>query len=269
MASIDSVGSSSPKTPISPSPSLRSEAPPTESSKDSAGRLFSVFPQADGSNQTSEPFPLSELLDTVVTKNTGHVLVQSATYCKKQNGLEHEFIFLTVADDNQNYQNALILERAGKRLPGWSIFRISQCLSWAFRGGAAIDQLVVSADGSATCLESKLLPYARLNQFTFTEESLLLSDLVMASRAVSILRNNYNLWNAQCYWFASSIWECIGRLCPSTTSAVKMSNRRGRFGYLFHQRLSQDEMRCIAAIISGISSKSKFSTLNYPKVCLI
>lgn len=167
-----------------------------------------------------------------------HVL--SALYCKQSGLYEHEFIRLIVANKaNPSVRGYIVLDRTvlERNLPA------NQPPSEA--GGTkslmmgllpALDRFTISSRaGEPPTLRSGGGAFQVLERLEFKFGACSLYRLVVLAAAVASTRPNYQLLSAQCYWFASTIWECVQDLDPTAIHALIIPSIRGRRVF-FHQK---------------------------------
>jgi hypothetical protein len=164
--------------------------------------------------------------------------VTFALYCKSNGGLQHEFVLLEVVDRSIGVPNFMIIDRGVKR--GKS----------ALRGiDPANDWLKISADGTY----QSLLRFYELENSTIIESLQLsggdrpspLITIVLFAWSVTGIRADYNLFESQCYWFASSLWECMLEWRPARHQVFK--GDRGRFGIIRWQTTKKGDLDLIFA----------------------
>ncbi|KAF8600649.1 hypothetical protein BDV93DRAFT_510686 [Ceratobasidium sp. AG-I] len=191
------------------------------------------------------------------------IFVFSASYCKQLNDAKHEFLLLEVRDPKiPEISNLLILDRTVLK---YMFIGSTESRSISSEGRAN-DRLRVSSYGSKELLteQCSIGPYEALEHFVFPSSAspFLLSDLVIIALETSNTRVEYNLIKAQCFWFASCVWECMRSLNPSVYWArVAQDNSRGKFGRVFKQAVDQAEL---GKLMSGVKDRiHKFQeTLN-------
>ncbi|KAF8602953.1 hypothetical protein BDV93DRAFT_581116 [Ceratobasidium sp. AG-I] len=141
-----------------------------------------------------------------------HVI--SALYCKDSGPYEHEFIRLIVANEANPSVTGLL---------------------------PALDQFTISSRaGEPPVLRGKPAAFQVVERLEFKFGACSLYRLVVLAAAVASTRPNYQLLRAQCYWFASTIWECVQGLDPTAIHAIVVPSIRGRRVF-FHQRATSSD----------------------------
>ncbi|CUA76634.1 hypothetical protein RSOLAG22IIIB_12411 [Rhizoctonia solani] len=172
------------------------------------------------------------------------IVVKSASYCKKHTAPKHEFIILEVEDRRSpGLKNCIALDRNVSEAPNRpkGISSVSSSPSFA-----AKDEFRVSYDGDKKRLlaQCDLQDHEVLETLVFkSEEPLLLYQLATLTRAVSFQRDKYNIFNANCYWFAGLIWDCIIRMRPSAYYKIPHGQIRGAFLSLLRQSTNSVELQ--------------------------
>ncbi|KAF8602947.1 hypothetical protein BDV93DRAFT_545074 [Ceratobasidium sp. AG-I] len=209
-------------------------------------RNHDIFPTGLGSYAKGQealeqplPYTLIQLKSLLQRSNreddhTERIYVASAEYCKRLDHVRHEFLLLEVKDNRiPQISNFIVLERTVDLSSG-TITAASTSIS---SNSPAQDRLRVSYYG-----EKKLLiKQCNLGRYEVLEElklpspaastPLLLYELVIFAHETSKRRYTYDLMKAQCFWFASCVWECMLKLRPEACrTTLAASNNRGRFG---------------------------------------
>lgn len=201
-----------------------------------------IFPAGFDSTSSSNsaerlyyPFSPERLYDVLTSGYTPehhveHIIVKSASYCKKNTAPKHEFIILEVEDTaSPGLKNFIALDRNNGEGPNRPPRRTLSSDSQTF---AAKDEFRVSYDGNRDRLleQCGLQHHETLETLVFqSHEPLLLYQLATLTRAVSLQRDKYHVINANCYWFAGLIWDCIIRMRPSAYCNVLRGQIRGAF----------------------------------------
>ncbi|KAF8594136.1 hypothetical protein BDV93DRAFT_180584 [Ceratobasidium sp. AG-I] len=221
-------------------------------------RNFDIFPTALGSYQQSVQaleLPLQYTLSQLKgmfqryreEDHIENIYVSSAEYCKQTGDAKHEFLLLEVQDERiPQISNWVVLDRTVGVSTSGAFAAVSTSVS---SGSPAQDRLRVSCYGKKDLLtkQCNLAPYEILERVTLptfaSSTPLLLCELVILALETSRSRFMYNLMSAQCFWFASCVWECMLKLRPEAyRSGVAESNNRGRFGNFFRQDVDNLEL---------------------------
>lgn len=222
-------------------------------------RNLDIFPGALGSYQQSKQaleqplhYTLTQLKCLFQRSNREedhieNIYVSSAEYCKETGEAKHEFLLLEVKDERiPLISNWVVLDRTVQASNSGTFSALSTSVS---SGAPAQDRLRVSCYGRKDLLtkQCNLTPYDVIERVTLPlSNPLLLCDLVILALETSKSRFMYNLMSAQCFWFASCVWECMLKLRPETyRPAVAESNNRGRFGKFFRQDVDNLELEDI------------------------
>ncbi|KAF8593894.1 hypothetical protein BDV93DRAFT_516213 [Ceratobasidium sp. AG-I] len=208
-------------------------------------RNHDIFPTGLGSYAKGQealeqplPYTLIQLKSLLQRSNreghTERIYVASVEYCKRLDHVKHEFLLLEVRDNQiPQISNFVVLERTIDLSSG-TITAASTIIS---SNNPARDRLIISYYG-----EKKLLiKQCNLGRYEVLEElklpspaastPLLLYEFVILAHETSKRRYSYNLVKAQCFWFASCVWECMLKLRPEAhRTPFPASNNRGRFG---------------------------------------
>ncbi|KAF8593711.1 hypothetical protein BDV93DRAFT_194380 [Ceratobasidium sp. AG-I] len=172
------------------------------------------------------------------------IYVSSAEYCKQMGDAKHEFLLLEVQDERiPLISNWAVLDRTVNKATPGTLSAISTSVS---SNSPAQDRLRVSCYGDKDLLikQCTLGPYEVLERLVVPMSTpLWLWELVILALETSRSRFMYNLMSAQCFWFASCVWECMQKLRPgSYRMVVAASNNRGKFGNFFQQDVNKAEV---------------------------
>lgn len=185
-------------------------------------QLEVIFPKARGTSHdpdTADSYTPQKLASLFMGASQAHdiaehILITDAWHCKNNSGKRHEFVLLHVKDANKpDVVNYMVLERATK----------SRNIAKHF--GAASGSDLIRADdifrvsSSRDCeIFLKALKYDNhkvIREVTFSEDQpYRLYELIGLAIAVCEVKRFYNVVDAQCYWFAGSIWECMQNMLP-------------------------------------------------------
>lgn len=221
-------------------------------------RNLDIFPSELGSSARSKQAlhqPIQYTLSQLKTiferayRDEDHfenIYISSAQYCKQKDDPQHEFLLLEVRDQKvPKISNFLVLDRS-VQTPIGTYTAISTSIS---SHTPAHDRLRVSCYGDKDLLikQCSLGPYDVLENLVFPSYSwstpFLLYELVILALETSKARIMYNLMSAQCFWFASCVWECIQKLQPeSRRDKDPEKDTRGRFGNFFRQDVKAIEV---------------------------
>jgi hypothetical protein len=225
-----------------------------DSSLFQAPRNIHIFPKAFGSkshpSHSPHIFDLTQLHDALFGKydpenHLEHTLVDSLEYCKQKSDPEHEFIIVTAKDSAApQFVNYMVLDRTSN-IPADRVGKhILATFSPSIWKAYAEDKMKISPDGDLPCLlkHCQISSYRTLERLDFPEKPLMIHELIAVSRAASSQQVEYRVFEAQCYWFAALVWDCVKRLRPEASS-VEGSDRnlRGKFGF-FYQRGSEQDL---------------------------
>lgn len=175
-----------------------------------------------------------------------NIYISSAQYCKQRDDPNHEFLLLEVRDEKvPKISNFLVLDRTVQISTG-----VYGALSTSISTSTpAHDRLRVSCYGDKDLLidQCKLGPYDVLERLVFPSYSwskpFLLYELVILALETSRLRVMYNLMNAQCFWFAGCVWECMRKLRPESRRDRELGkDSRGKYGNFFQQSVKENEV---------------------------
>ncbi|KAF8602961.1 hypothetical protein BDV93DRAFT_557146 [Ceratobasidium sp. AG-I] len=170
-----------------------------------------------------------------------HVI--SALYCKGSGLFEHEFIRLIVANEvNPSITGYIVLDRTflGATLPVDQPPSAPRNAKNIILGPIpAIDRFNISTRvGQPPELCGKKTDFQVVECLEFRFGSCSLYRLVVLAAVVTSTRPNYQLLSAQCYCFASTVWEFIQRLDPTAIHVLIVPNLRGRLAF-FRQRATK------------------------------
>ncbi|KAF8593896.1 hypothetical protein BDV93DRAFT_581942 [Ceratobasidium sp. AG-I] len=208
-----------------------------------------IFPFGLGSYTESKEAPDHPLQYTLVQlkfllqrsireeDDTERIYVASAEYCKRLDHVKHEFLLLEVRDTwIPQISNYVVLERTVDLSSG----AIAAASTSSSSGSPAQDRLRVCSYGEKHLLTKQcgLRPYDVLERLEQPSPSvstpLLLRDVLILALETSKSRHMYHLITAQCYWFASCIWECMLKLRPEAYRTPLITSKgRGKFGRVF------------------------------------
>lgn len=197
------------------------------------------------------------LQDHSAATNVGYIHVLEASYCKQQDGPKHEFILLRVQDVRHlGLTNYIVLDRTA-RMPGVKPHRYKSCTNSqevfnAIAQTPAYDRFRVSHYGDSNTLiqHCNLGPYRAIESLWFnTTQPLRFYELVVLAQATSSARIMYKLLNAQCYWFASTVWESMQQLVPKARLKIH-EPIRGTL-HVFQQMTNNIEVNQILVAVKG------------------
>ncbi|EUC53581.1 hypothetical protein RSOL_012780, partial [Rhizoctonia solani AG-3 Rhs1AP] len=193
------------------------------------------------------------------------VVVKFGLYGKKLKPPYHEFVLFELGNTrDSSLRNHVVLDRS--RLDGASVLPSIQ----PSRSAAARDEFRFSCDGDQEKLleRCKLTPYEAIETVDFSADDLLpLYELAIVALATSLQRDRYHLLDANCYWFASLIWEQVLEMYPEAKHEVLREGVRGTFGSLYSytsDELEREEIEIkmqamlshMEAIITEVASTS-------------
>ncbi|KAG8743148.1 hypothetical protein FRC10_000365 [Ceratobasidium sp. 414] len=217
-----------------------------------------IFPGGFGKSDQAEvppnDFSLPQLRDILVNQgapqqHVEHIFVKSALYCKQKHDPKHEFIILTVETaEDRRFRNFLVLDRTSS-IPADRIARqLIGTISSSVQPVLARDRLRVAFDGELKSLidHCKLSNYDVLEKLQFGKMDFLLYQLVTLAHAASERHKFYRLHSKQCYWYASLVWDCTMRLCPSALHTDAGKKLRGKLG-IFRQKTEAKELAMISS----------------------
>ncbi|KEP49973.1 hypothetical protein V565_089210 [Rhizoctonia solani 123E] len=243
---IASASQSRPQGPIlaSRTPTISSNFPsrPQKSStQSSSSRNFLVFPVQLGHKKSPyEAFPFTSYTtidlkarhsyDPNLSKEIGDIWVKTASYYKQKQNPQHEFIVFSVTTSN-GMQNFLALDR-NVNVPGSSTL-----LSRSNKNGPpAQDYFHISHYGDMESLINHCAHTtsedmcSHVEQVVFDRKGFSFAELLVLASTVSESCPSYQLDAANCYWFASLIWECmLSVFDKGMIIHKKHSDDRGRF----------------------------------------
>lgn len=216
--------------------------PKTSASLSLRERLRDVFPPGLESNSKSigrgsytfSPHDLYEVFARERdNQHVGETIVKSAWYGKQKKSAGHEFILIQVEDLMiPGLENCLVIDRnQGKSS---SPLKVSKALT-RFSSLDATVAFRVSHDGDLSRLveECQLTPYRLLEHIHLQpNEPLQFLKLVTLVNHISDLPHGYNLLDANCYWFAGLVWECMVMMCPAAQHQIFFPGKRGRTGFV-------------------------------------
>lgn len=173
-----------------------------------------------------------------INQVTTHII--SALYCKQFGLYEHEFIRLVVANEaSTSVTGYIILDRTVVERT------VAVELPPAAPGGAkrimlgllpALDRFTISSlAGQPPSLHGNQVTFQVIERLDLRFGACSLYRLVVLAAAVASTRPNYELLSAQCYWFASTIWEYIQGLDRNAIHTLIVPSIRGKRVF-FHQR---------------------------------
>ncbi|EUC53551.1 hypothetical protein RSOL_010680, partial [Rhizoctonia solani AG-3 Rhs1AP] len=181
-------------------------------------------------------FALAKLVQTFFQEHSTEqpldsVVVKSAFYGKKLKPPYHEFVLFELGNTHDlGLRNHVVLDR--NRLHGASVLSSVQQSEFA----VARDEFRFACDGNREKLLRRcdLTPYEAIETVEFPVDDLLpLYELAIVALATSLQRDDYHLFNANCYWFASLIWEQVLEMYPEAKHEVLREGVRGKFGRLY------------------------------------
>ncbi|KAB5589357.1 hypothetical protein CTheo_7195 [Ceratobasidium theobromae] len=235
-------------------------------------RLRDIFPPGFDSNLRSSAsafhspysFPPEQLYRLFTdnynhNKHVEHTIVKNAWYCKQEKSVKHEFILIEVEDTLMpNPTNFIILDRnkGERRQSSWP----TSFLPSVLRTGAK-DEFRVSYDGNVKRLlhDCKLESHEYLEQIMFDpDHPLPLYELVTLAHHVSEQHPRYNAMDANCYWFAGIIWECLIKMRPSAQHINPSPNKRGQFVWIRY-RHNPIQVKNVCREVRGLISDFKSS----------
>ncbi|CUA69519.1 hypothetical protein RSOLAG22IIIB_08530 [Rhizoctonia solani] len=243
---IASASQSRPQGPVlaSRTPTLSSNYPsrPQKSSTQSSStRNFLVFPvQLDHRKSPSEAFPFTSYTttdlefrhhyDPNLSQGLGDIWVKTASYYKQKQNPQHEFIVFSVATSS-GMQNFMALDR------NVSVQGSSTLLSRSNKNAPmAQDYFHISHYGNIESLINHCAHTTsedmctHVEQVVFGRKEFSFAELLVLANTVSNSCPSYQLDAANCYWFASLIWECmLGEFEKGMIIHKKHSDDRGRF----------------------------------------
>lgn len=177
------------------------------------------------------------------------IFVSSASYCKQLGDAKHEFILVEVRDKKiPEISNFLVLDRTVQAASSGTFTALFTTFQTS---GTAQDRLRVSCYGDKDLLikQCSLGPYRELELLMFPLDSskpLLLCELLILALETSNSGYMYNLMIAQCFWFASCVWECMQLLVPSALcTQVPASKSRGKFRSFYRCNVDKAEIQNI------------------------
>lgn len=208
-------------------------------------------------NYAAEELRALFLQDHNAAANVDHICVLEASYCKQQDGPKHEFILLRVQDIRYpNLTNFIVLDRTA-RSPSKGPHRYKSCATSeeffdAVTQTPAYDRFRVSHYGDSNTLieHCDLKPYQAIESLSFnTAHPLRFYELVVLAQATTSARIMYKLFNAQCYWFASTVWECMQQLTPKARLRIHKPIRGSL--HVFQQLTNSVELHQIMEVVRG------------------
>ncbi|KAF8602955.1 hypothetical protein BDV93DRAFT_581129 [Ceratobasidium sp. AG-I] len=222
-------------------------------------RNLDIFPTALGSYQQSTQalelplhYTLNQLKGMFQRSNREEdhiesIFVSSAEYCKQIGDAKHEFLLLEVKDERiPQISNWVLLDRTVSVSTSSNFTAVSTSVS---SSSPAQDRLRVSCYGKKDLLikQCSLGPYYVLERVTLpssaSSKPLMLWELVILAIETSSSRLMYNLMSAQCFWFASCLWESMRRLVAGAYhEQIVADNSRGKFGHFFQQDVDRFEV---------------------------
>jgi hypothetical protein len=222
-------------------------------------RNLTIFPNGLGSwaqstNAAVAPlvYSLQQLIDMFrrAYREEDHIeniYVSSARYCKQPKDAKHEFIILEVRDNMvPKIANFLVLDRTVQGPATKGRVPVSASISTSI---LAQDRLRVSYYGDTRSLlkSCDLHNYNELARLEFSPSNpFFLYELVILASATSNTRQMYNLYNAQCFWFAGSVWDCMRVLRKDAQHTQSEQTKiRGSFGPFFSQKVDGAEQEDI------------------------
>lgn len=243
-------------------------------------RCFEIFPLGIGPLGTSAPpnlFNLRQIYDALTNRydpcaHVEDIFVKSATYCKQNEGSQHEFILLAVADRQApQFENFLVLDRTSDVPTRKSSQHVKGILSPSYSAKPAKDRLMVSYDANCQNLLEycNLTPCTRLEELDFSKSQLRLCELVTIAYVASRQHIEYHVLTAQCFWFAGLVWDCINQLHPETRPVVLDRSRRGAFRSWFRQTTSLRELSLITTSVEQEiqQQRSRLAALRAVRPC--
>ncbi|CAE7061112.1 unnamed protein product [Rhizoctonia solani] len=213
---------------------------PSRHQPSSASRNYLVFPVQLGHKKSPlEAFPFTSYTtidlkarhsyDPSLSQQIGDIWVKTASYYKQKQNPQHEFIVFSVTASN-GMQNFLALDR-NVNSPGSSTL-----LSRSKSGPPAQDYFHVSHYGDMESLINHCAHTTsedlcnHVEQVVFGRKAFSFAELVVLASTVSESCPSYQLDAANCYWFASLIWECmLGLFEQGMVIHKKNSDDRGKF----------------------------------------
>lgn len=246
-------------TTIDPGPSGFSAGPKYDINILSNPRHSDFFPPGiERSEQPGEEAIIShsiavlrdKLLDCNHIIYANSIAVTSVSYCKRHGGPEHEFLLFKIVDlKNPPISNYMILDRTvrsqARSKTSIPICGASETPLSCITGTPAVDQLHVSYFGDRSSLLRSYCgsAYDRLEILDFYDESFRLNDLIILASSTSRLRPEYNLYNSQCFWFASMIWDNIRLHFPTPEYRNLMNTQGTIFGLALTKVESPGDVR--------------------------
>ncbi|KAB5589358.1 hypothetical protein CTheo_7196 [Ceratobasidium theobromae] len=215
-------------------------------------RVKDIFPAFDSNSgstswgdsyNTLKPDQLYRTLTDNYRSNNHveHTIVKSAWFCKQEKSVGHEFIIVEVEDTllpNGMLTNYLVLDR-NKGAPQHSSLGSTSKLVPKFLRSAARDAFRVSHDGNLERLvkDCQLDSYEYLEQIKFERDRpLMLYELATLTHRISDLHPRYTFMDANCFWFAGLIWDCMIKMRPDANHVIAKPNKRGKFGLIRYKK---------------------------------
>jgi hypothetical protein len=187
---------------------------------------------------------LAQLIDAEGKDLAAGICVTFAAYCKQTSSARHEFILVLVKEAVvDSVSNWILIDRNAESQSA-GLFSSSSKVR-------AMDLLRVSYYGdSHTLLRGSSLnsSYCVHETMAFDMESPFpLSTLLYLVDTASSKRTEYELFNSQCYWFASAIWDCMQTMFPEA-SHLLVKEGRGRLR-VYKQKANEPELADIERIV--------------------
>ncbi|KAG2136953.1 uncharacterized protein EDB93DRAFT_1091433 [Suillus bovinus] len=170
-------------------------------------------------------------------------VLEKVWFCKASKRKKHEFLVLYFRhwDPSVPATARVVVDRAPKSTPNDSgsstpITHSSGIASPSVKQTPALDSVSTTPNtGTSThqYLESRYGPYKHLCTLTFSPASTPPSaaQISVLLSVISTHAPNYHLYQFQCYWFASTIWEAIKHLFPGYLESTWQGIRSRCYGF--------------------------------------
>lgn len=192
------------------------------------------------------------------------IVVRSAHFGKERKSAQHEFIMFEVEDTQvTGLINYIILDRNNSDTRAIRV--LSNSIVPPHIG--AKDEFRVSHNGNQKQLlkACDLDPDSMMEKIEFgNNEPLLFYQVVTLAKIASARRQQYQPVNANCYWFAGLVWDCIGLMRPNAIHSTIEKRLRGVFHKVPLQRDVTDRKE-LASTYTSIQAELKRIELDFTK----